>query len=189
MGSPVFDNVKHPRSAVKKLTIQPPQDYYTRSQIVNRKLQEKKKRLFVVIYGSYAPNVKLHLSDIRDFLQGKGYEKTFLVEDLPNISINGFEADMEQKSIYYLEASDVNLLFFFRHTDNQSVAREAHYVLDDLRLIGKSIFFEEKEPEDEYSAILTLLRDRLKRKQITAIPFSKENMLNIVLKSLNDFIW
>ena len=108
---------------------------------------------------------------------------------MPNIYINGFEADMEQKSIYYLEASDVNLLFFFKHTDNQSVAREAHYVLDNPHLIGKSIFFEEKEPEDEYSGILTLLRDRLERKQITAIPFSKGNVLKIVLKSLTNFVW
>ncbi|RLI81833.1 hypothetical protein DRP04_05250 [Archaeoglobales archaeon] len=171
------------------VAIPPPRDYYTRSQIVNRRLQEKKKRLFVVIYGSYAPHIKPHLIEIRDFLRGKGYEKTFLVEDLPNIDINGFEADMEQKSIYYLEASDVNLLFFFKHTDNQSVAREAHYVLDNPHLIGKSIFFDEKEPEDEYSGILTLLRDRLERKRITAIPFSRENMLSVVLKSLNDFTW
>ena len=80
---------------------------------------------------------------------------------MPNIYINGFEADMEQKSIYYLEASDVNLLFFFKHTDNQSVAREAHCILDNPHFIGKSIFFEEKEPEDEYSGIPTLLRGRV----------------------------
>ena len=187
----MFDNIKYSGDVVKRLSILPPRDYYTRSQIVNRKLQEKKKRLFVVIYGSYAPHIKPYLIDIRDFLRGNGYEKTFLVEDLPNVNINGFDADMEQKSIYYLEASDVNLLFFFKHTDNQSVAIEARHVLDENNphLIGKSIFFEEKEPEDEYSAILTLLRDRLKRKRITAIPFSKGNVLRIVLKSLTDFIW
>ena len=166
-----------------------PEDYYTRSQIANERLRERKKRLFIVIYGSYAPHIKPMLIKIKEFLRDRGYENTFLVEDLPNIEINGFVADMEQKSTYYLERSDVNLLFFFKHTDNQSVAIEADYVLNNPELIGKSIFFEEKEPEENYSGILTLLGDKLDRKNIKSIPFSRENILKVVLNSLNRFVW
>ena len=158
-------------------------DFYKQLLDHQTRLKSKKQNLSVTIFGSYDSPIKDILRIICQTLQTEGYN-TGLVEDYPS---HGFNPD--HKSIFYIETSNVNLIYFFKDTDNQSVAREVSYILDNPNLIGKSIFFEEKEPYDEFGAIRTLINTRLTAKNIRTNPFNKTNVYKLTKKTLIDFLY
>jgi len=158
-------------------------DFYKHLLNHQTRLKSKKQNLFVTTFGSYDSPINDILRMICQTLQTEGYNAG-LVEDYPS---QGFNPD--QKSIFYIEVSNVNLIYFFKDTDNQSVAREVTYILDNPHLIGKSIFFEEKEPYDEFGAIRRLISTRLTAKNIRINPFNRTNVYKITKKTLIDFLY
>lgn len=162
-------------------------DFHSKLLDLQKKLKSKKESTLVTIYGSYTSPIKEILQDIRDELKSEGYVAG-LVEDYPN-KTESHELNSDQKSIFYIECSNINILYFFKKTDNQSVSREANYILDNQHLIGTAIFFEEKEPYEEFGAIKSLLGTRLLAKNIRVTPFNRSNVLKLSKKTLIDFVY
>lgn len=162
-------------------------DFQSKLLDLQRKLKSKKEITLVTIYGSYTSPIKEILQEIRDALKSEGYAAG-LVEDYPN-NTGSHELNADQKSLFYIDCSNVNILYFFKNTDNQSVSREANHILDHPHLIGTAIFFEEKEPHEEFGAIKSLLSTRLLAKNIRVTPFNRSNVIKLTKKTLIDFIY
>lgn len=162
-------------------------DFQNKLFVLQKRLKSKKERTLVTIYGSYDGPIKEILQEIRASLKSEGYEAG-LVEDYPS-DVGHHQLNPDQKSRFYIDCSNVNLLYFFKDTDNQSVSREANYILDHPHLIGNAIFFEEKEPCDEFGAIRRLLSSRLLAKNIRTIPFNKSNVVKLTKAALIDFLY
>ncbi len=162
-------------------------DFQSKLLDLQARLKSKKERILVTIYGSYSIPINEILQEIRESLKSEGYEAG-LVEDYPS-DIGTYQLNPDQKSLFYIDCSNVNLLYFFRDTDNQSVSREANYILDNPHLIGNAIFFEEKEPYEEFGAIRRLLSARLLAKNIRTTPFERSNVIKLTKKALIDFIY
>lgn len=93
---------------------------------------EDKKKIKVIIFGPYAKMSKLIA--LKQFLIKDGYEKTNLVEHLPNPDglDDGKMSDKEfssKKSKFYLGTSDVNLFVLFKDVSHGSVTVEMEHFL------------------------------------------------------------
>ena len=159
------------------------------SNNLNKRLKKNERdrsevlsKLRITIYGSYEDIILNILKKVKTHLRDIGFAKTMLVEDYPDTHINDLA-----KSYYYIENSDINLLFFFKRTDNSSVTKEGGHVLKVA--IPYSIFFEEKKPYDEYGAIKALFKDDIKGYNIDVRPFSRRSINKIAETALREYIY
>jgi hypothetical protein len=135
----------------------------------------------VTVYGSYNNGIKDILLNICYYLKNKGFIKTDIVDNRETPIIDGNHLNWNQKSYYYVDLSDMNLFFFFKNTDNQSVTLEAKYALPKY---DRSLFFEEKEPNEEYGAIKSVFGTELDGIGISPTPFDRKNVYKVAHRSL-----
>lgn len=143
----------------------------------------------VTVYGSYNNGIKDILLNICNYLKSKGFTKTEIVENRVTPEIDGDPLNWTQKSCYYVDLSDVNLFFFFKNTDNQSVSLETEYALSRYDGPYRSLFFEEKEPNEEYGAIKSVLGTKLEGIGIRPTPFDRSNVLKVAYRRLFDYLY
>jgi len=140
----------------------------------------------VTVYGSYNNGIKYILLNICLYLKSKGFINTNIVENRETPIIDGNPLNWNQKSYYYVDLSDMNLFFFFKNTDNQSVTLEAKYALPGY---DRSLFFEEKEPNEEYGAIKSVFGTELDGIGIEPTPFDRNNVYKVAHRRLFDRLY
>ena len=165
-------------------------DVGSRADRSNNEWAELKKEKCITVYGSYNDGIKDILLVICDYFKEKGFLDTEIVENrkFPFTSDYNLNWDWGEKCRYWIWKSDINLLFFFKKTDNQSVAIEATVALGGVFLI-KSLFFEEKEPSEEYGAIRSVLGSMLTGRRIKAASFSRDGVCKVALKTVFESIY
>lgn len=135
----------------------------------------------VTVYGSYNNGIKDILLNICSYLKSKGFIKADIVENRETPIIDGNPLNWNQKSYYFVDLSDMNLFFFFKNTDNQSVTLEARYALS---IYERSLFFEEKEPNEEFGVIKSVLGTELDGIGIRPTPFDRNNIYKVAHRRL-----
>jgi len=94
------------------------------------------------------------LEGLRDGLAGDGWRQATLVRDFRDIPGD----DAYRKSIRALYQSDMNLLVFLKGCAEGGVSVEATHVLNDSRLVDKSVFLVESDLQRRF--ISELVDDR-----------------------------
>jgi len=107
----------------------------------NKKYDEEfeslKKLMNITLYGPYFPETeKDFLIEMIDYLQGRGFVNTNLVEDYDDVTYS----DPLEKSLRCLEFSHVNFLIFTRAGENQGVGRELHHCATSELMIDRIPF-------------------------------------------------
>jgi hypothetical protein len=115
----------------------------------------------ISVFGPYWPRRNLdRLIDLRDGLVEAGFADTELVRDRPDPP--GPQPTAEEKSFYYLDRSDFNIMFFPRYGDKSGVSIEVRHVLELGPEIKRNtlLIVEIRLGEHDPLAVLTsLLRD------------------------------
>lgn len=145
-----------------------------------------KASMCITVYGSYNNGIKDILLNICSYLKSKGFVKADIVENRETPIIDGIPLNWNQKSNYYVDLSDMNLFFFFKNTDNQSVALEAKHALPRY---DRALFFEEKEPNEEYGAIKSVFGTELDGIGIRPTPFDRNNVYKVAHRRLFEHLY
>jgi len=161
-------------------------DFEQRLEDSKYKWEQLKASKCITVYGSYNNGIKDILLNICSYLKSKGFIDTDTVENRETPIIDGNPLNWNQKSNYYVDISDMNLFFFFKNTDNQSVTLEAKHALPTY---DKSLFFEEKEPNEKYGAIKSVLGTELDGIGIQSAPFDRNNVYKIAHRRLFDRLY
>lgn len=164
-------------------------DFEQRLEDSKYKWEQLKASKCITVYGSYNNGIKNILLDICNYIKTKGFIDTEIVENRANPEIDGNPLNWSQKSCHYVDVSDVNLFFFFKNTDNQSVSLEAEYSLSKYDSLYRSLFFEEKEPSEEYGAIKSVLGTKLDGIGIRPTPFDRFNIYKVAYRRLFDYLY
>lgn len=144
---------------------------------------------YITVYGSYNNGIKDILLNICSYLINKGFTNTKIVEEYETPEIDSVPLNWYQKSCYFVDFSDVNLFFFFKNTDNQSVSIESKHAISKPNSLYRSLFFEEKEVNEEHGALKSVLGTDLIGKGINAFPFDRENILKVAHKQLHAYLY
>lgn len=143
----------------------------------------------ITVYGSYNNGIKDILIDICKYIKSKGFTNIEIVENRKDPEIDGNLLNWNQKSCYNVDFSDINLFFFFKNTDNQSVSLETEHAISKPDRIYRSLFFEEKEPNEEYGAIKSVLGTKLGGIGIGVTPFDISNVSKVAYRRLFDYLY
>ena len=107
----------------------------------------QRANLKTVIFGGYEPVDCLErLERLRDSLRRRGWIQAFLVADLET----RVDEDPYRKSIRALRESDVNLLLHLKGCSEGGVTVETTEVLNDTRLLEKSVVLVDEELEGRF---------------------------------------
>jgi hypothetical protein len=152
------------------------------------KLKIYKRLLAIIIYGSYhPPNQKERLLKLRDYLRTKGYESTYLVEDLsPHLP----SRDAWSISKFAIENADLNLFVFSFQADLGGVSLELDWALRQPNHSVKSVAFVEITQKGRPAISSLLLGRALEEGQRVRIRYFSDDAelhsaaLNTVLSEL-----
>jgi hypothetical protein len=149
---------------------------------------EKKAICKIILFGSYRPSSEeSFLRQIKKDLQEDGYEKTFLIKDLPDLN----NRTIRDKSIVGLEFSDINIFIVTFRGKKVGSTVELEYIIQNASLLSFKtiVFFEVKNENGEKIKSLSQLQiDGLLRANIKFYPFERESYSDL-FKSIRAKIW
>ena len=120
----------------------------------------QRANLQIVIFGGYEPEKCFErLLKLRDGFFDRGWRHVVLVADI----FPKAEEDVYQKILRALNESDVNLLVFLEGCSQGGVTVEATEVLNDIRLIEKSVMLVEANLTKTFISEVVEGRDEFRR--------------------------
>ncbi|MFX1429156.1 MAG: hypothetical protein ACFFCY_03200 [Promethearchaeota archaeon] len=149
-------------------------------KFVNKKIKQvnkKKKLCRIIIFGSYKPQEKEFLEQLKNDLKNDGYENTWLVEDYPNFK----DLNVRTKSIDSLEFSHINLFIITGEKGGFTVELE-HLVQNASTLSFKTIILYEKKliDDSEVDSLSQLHIEGLKSAIIRLFSFDRSNYSDLI---------
>ena len=128
-----------------------PEPFKEKHKRLTSDFNEKKSKFVITIYGAYGKEIhRDNMLLLKKYLEENGYTHVYIVALGPDdIFINSLKLNDIEKSYFYLESSDFNILIFFQEANNDGVGIETKYVLDH-ELIHKSSFVFEMRLIEEY---------------------------------------
>ncbi len=149
-----------------------------------------KSKILIIIYGAYNPpsdgeylGEKDRLIKLRDYLKGKGYIDTHIVEDFPS-NEKSVSPNLE-KSYDCLELADLNILVFTCRGNTDSVASELKHAIEN-NLLFKCKVFEEKH--NGIPAMGTLLKEELIPERYAVVQVESKNDTDLHEHVLGDVL-
>ena len=161
-------------------------------------ITEEKKKFQITLYGAHGTPEDRAVLDVYEMiklnLRKLGYLDCNCVYLRENIETEGHLLDPLEKSIYYLEKSDVNVLIFFQDENNDGVGRETTHVLDNDNLIPRSRFIFEMRnfKGDKIPNVSTLYGEKIIKETIQPRQFDTKDhdeLIDIISESVNTIFY
>lgn len=145
-------------------------------QNINKRSQETAD-LRILILGAYRPrNMFDRLEGIRDCLRQRGFNNTYLVENLGDKPRFDDDDDIHwtEKSNYLMKHSDLNIFIFFEDCDNSGVGDELSCFINETEETFRCIVLY----EENIKKISSRIRAKIKEMKLHNIDFKLKDDLD-----------